>query len=169
VLSRQISVFFSHQPHRYNAGMNWPSFSLKQLFVSMFLMSAGMGVIAFSFRSLPWQSVECAAGKVLGAVAIILGAVLLVTKQRRTKALIWVLGGILIGIIIGSVITTIVDPSLNHRRNRHLVETIGYISAAIGALIGFAIVVISAARPRVGIMVKKQSVSAQPDESPPPQ
>jgi hypothetical protein len=126
--------------------MNWPQFSLKQLFISMFLISAGMAAISFAIRSLEPRSIECAAAKVLGAVTIVVGALLLVTKQRRTKALIWILGGALVGIIIGSVTTTIVNPSLNYRRNSHLVETIGYISAAIGAIVGFAIVILSAAR-----------------------
>lgn len=141
-------MFIPNQPHGYNDGMNWPKFNLKQLFVSMFLMSAGMGAIAYSFRSLDGRSIECAAGKVLGVVVIIVGALLLVTKERRTKALIWVLGGILVGYFIGCIIATIAMPGQRYRMGdeQQLVDIILYTSAALGALIGFTIVILSAAR-----------------------
>lgn len=126
------------------------SFSLKQLFVSMFLMSAGMAAISYAFRSLYPDSVECAAAKVLGAVAIILGALLLVTKQRRMRALILVLCGILAGFMVGGIISAIAIPGLGRRYlssdERRLADIIGYASAAVGAIVGFIIAIRSAAR-----------------------
>jgi hypothetical protein len=83
--------------------MNWPTFSLKQLFVSVFLMSVGMAGITFAARYLERRSPEWATTTVLGAVVATIGVIMLVAKRRRTLALIWVLSSVLIGVGVGGV------------------------------------------------------------------
>ena len=100
-----------------------PSFSLKQVFLSVFWFSIGFGAIAFSFRDWPlslhpsndWLAeflpVVQVVARVLGWALVCAGLIPLDSTQRRAKALILALCGGIPGAIIAAILMSAISPS----------------------------------------------------------
>lgn len=125
----------------YANGMKRPQYSLRQLFLAILLMAVGMGSVGFAHRSLEHRTLPWALGLVAGGVLIVFGAIVLITKHRRAKALMWVALGVAAGLMNGGLAIQILVPNFNQRyltpAENHLVETIQNVAVFGGALTGY--------------------------------
>ena len=110
-----------------------PQFSLKRLLLSVILISAGLSGIAFSLQPQNFVSLPGVAARIVGGVSICLGVILLVTRRRPTRVLIFSLCGAFAGVLISAAFLPTQRGYLSSEETLHR-ERVLYTGLALGAL-----------------------------------